>query len=222
MLPLLFFLIQRRIQLEQPFRKFHLQALLLQRNLLNISGGKRNQIFLLALNHQQRRFSAAKLHVLNSPNLSTGISYGAANQIAYIKLVAAQGSPFAARNLDLASHQSFRIADGIHAGKLQDNHALVEPVFVQLELPPHRLSRAALLFAVAKRKKFFARFKQLREIGEQGCGNFAVASLRFGHPGNRDELSFLSHPRCRATIRAESYSAGPVSSSSSSSIISSM
>jgi hypothetical protein len=25
-----------------------------------------------------------------------------------------------------------------------------------------------------------------------------VASLRFGHPGNRDKLSFLTHQGCRA------------------------
>src|SRR6185312_9639405 len=147
--------------------------------------GEGNQKFLISgTNHQQRRFSRPKLNASDGAHLvrvaGSHVPQGAAHHIADVRCSLLQRHAFGSRNLQLAAHQMLRVADGIHAAKLENKISQVRPEILQLQHATPSLRLQSMYFP--------ALGKTVRKVCVEFYGDFAPPPLRLEHAGDGDEL----------------------------------
>ena len=130
------------IQLNQSLRQLHDHALCIKVQFPEIAPGERNQNLLKLSAYDQQRYRACgPVYILNDANglrsIWSGISAGyvhksATDEVSNVGLVCAERDSLCARNGKQKAFQLLRRADGVNAGKVKDDAALVEPVMRQL------------------------------------------------------------------------------------------
>jgi len=195
-LPLLLFVAERRVQIQQPFRQLHLDSPLRGVKLLHKLFRERDQHFLLTsgnrqchrgqLYNQERGLSAAELHFTDAPQMLASVVDPdfATDNLTDVRCTRFQLRAIFARNLHLASGKPFGVANAIHSGELQDHTALVEPVLFQLSF-----AAASILCQAPQLSPLL---KALREIRVQLSQYFATTPLRAQYARDGDELAGYS------------------------------
>jgi hypothetical protein len=140
--------------------------------------------FASCADNQKRRFARAKLNVFNLANLAIRVEHYATNQIADVIPTWIELCPFTARNLQFASEQSFGIGHRINSRELQNQETLVRPEFLNLQLAPTSVLRES--------EQPQAYLEPVGNVAMQLDCDFAMASLRFPHARQGDELASYS------------------------------
>ena len=183
------------IQLNQSFRQIHDHTFRGKVEFAEIAPGKRHQHLLRpSTDDQQRHWACAPVYILNDANglrsILSGISAGyvhksATDEVSDVDFVGGEGDSLCARNGKQEPFQLLRRADGVNAGKVKDDAALVEPVVSQFNRA--WLQRAILVDEC----EVFALGELFRKVGEGFSEDLASSTLRAKNPRKPDPILFL-------------------------------
>jgi len=143
--------------------------------------GEGQKVFLFSVvNDQQRGFARAELYRRYTSYAVSAVDDLTSHKIANICLAGFKLRPFCARDLQLATQESFGVVDGIDAFQLQNQAAFVRPKSFQFDF--------AAIVILAQRKQMHAGREAIGMTGMQFNRDFAVAALRFENTGEGNEF----------------------------------